>query len=264
MDVINPNLMTQFFHTLFRLVKEARCEVLELWHEVSELSSIMDISNQNLKNLVSYCDFVKIEKTNYTEYISIDKLSFLIESMKFLNYDIKSLSEMLDYNGFEALIAEILKRNNMKTTNNFRFSDKSYLKYKTKQKRYEIDVIGVKSKLILVIDGKQWKKKDPYSAINKAANLQFQRVEALKNNPDIFADLLQKLIGNSKNMKRYLPFTILPMMCTFEESGYKLNNQQIPLVSIAKLNAFIQELPRTLDYFKTIKVKRINVQKTLF
>ncbi|GAH53574.1 unnamed protein product, partial [marine sediment metagenome] len=54
---------------------------------------------------------------------------------------VNQLSYLLNCDGFEALIEEILSQNNYKTTKNFRFSDKSELKYETSQKRYEIDVM---------------------------------------------------------------------------------------------------------------------------
>jgi len=45
------------------------------------------------------------------------------------------LSYLLNCDGFEALIKEILSQNSYKTTKNFRFSDKSDLKYETSQKK---------------------------------------------------------------------------------------------------------------------------------
>ncbi|TXT53479.1 MAG: hypothetical protein BAJALOKI2v1_950010 [Promethearchaeota archaeon] len=262
-EPITPELIRKFFYQLYFIVKNSRSEVLDLWLEFSEIFSKMEFSRHALDKLVSLCDFVKFERTNYTKYFTIDKISFIIESMKFLDYDIKNLSEILDYSGFEALIEEILRRNNMKTIKNFRFTDKSDLKYKTKQKRYEIDVIAIRQKVMLVIDAKQWKKRDSYSAINKAANLQLQRVIALRSNPDIFGDLITNVLKTKLSKNRYLPLTILPMMVTFEESGYKLNNKQIPLVSIAQLNSFVQELSRTMECFKTIQVDKVSIQKKI-
>ena len=92
---------------------------------------------------------------------------------------------------------------NEASTKNFRFSDNSSLKYETSQKRYEIDVIGIYQNYILIIDAKQWKRKDSYGAMNKAANLQYQRVIALKKNPETFADAGEYLRkqGRFKHLK---------------------------------------------------------------
>ena len=120
----------------------------------------------------------------------VNKISFITTCLQFLELDINQLSYLLNYDGFEALIQEMLSRNNYRTIKNFRFSDRSPLKYETSQKKYEIDVIGIYQSFILIIDAKQWKRKDSYGAMNKAANLQYQRVVALKDNPEIISSLI--------------------------------------------------------------------------
>ena len=104
-----------------------------------------------------------------------------------MKYDIRSLSELLNYDAFEGLIGEILCRNNYFTIKNFRFSDKSNYKSITAQKRYEIDIIGIYLKYVLLIDAKQWRRKDSFSALNNAADLQYRRAIALKKNPEAFS-----------------------------------------------------------------------------
>ena len=89
------------------------------------------------------------------------------------------------------LVEEILSRNNYITIKNFRFSDKSNFKSKTSQKRYEIDIIGIYLKYILLIDAKQWRRKDSFSSINKAADLQFRRAIALKKILNFFRNLFK-------------------------------------------------------------------------
>ena len=173
------------------------------------------------------------------------------------------MSYLLNYDGFEALIQEILSQNGYRTIKNFRFSDKSNLKYETSQKRYEIDVIGIYQSFILIIDAKQWKRKDSYGAMNKAANLQYQRVVALKKNPDTISDLIQKLLGMSCNVRKRLPFTLIPLMVTLETNWIKINDNSVPLVGIYNLNSFLHELQITQKYFKAVKVSKISSQKQL-
>ena len=158
---------------------------------------------------------------------------------------------------------EILSKNSYTSTKNFRFSDKSNFKFKTSQKKYEVDVIGIYHKYILLIDAKQWKRKDSYSSMSKAANLQYHRAVALKKNPEILSKLIQDLLGNNVNWKRRLPFLIIPVIVTLEDNNIKFNENQIPLVSIYELNSFIQELHINLEYFKIIRINKINIQKTL-
>jgi hypothetical protein len=186
-----------------------------------------------------------------------------MESIKILKLDLKLVAELLDYTGFEVLVNKILSKNNYKVLNNFRFSDKSNFKNKTSQKKYEIDVIGLNRNNILIIDAKQWKRKDSYSSMNKAANMQFQRTIALKKNPEAFSKLIHYLLGINPVIRNFLPFRLLPIMVTLEDNFNKLNDNQVPLVSIYHLNSFLQELERYLQYYKIIKIKSVNIQKKL-
>jgi len=100
--------------------------------------------------------------------------------------------------------------------------------------------------------------------MNKAANLQYQRVVALKNNNEIFSNLIQKLLGMSYNIQKRLPFILIPMMVSLETNWIKINENSVPLVGIYNLNSFLQELPSNLQYFKTEKVSKISTQKQIF
>jgi hypothetical protein len=107
---------------------------------------------------------------------------------------------------------------------------------------------------ILVIDAKQWNRKDTYSTLNKAANQQYSRIKALNQNRVAFSRLLIELLGEQTNFKKYLPFNLIPMMVTLEDNSIKLNENQVPLVSIYELNAYLQELPN-------IKITKLSAQK---
>ncbi|MHA1471685.1 MAG: hypothetical protein ACTSQW_01150, partial [Promethearchaeota archaeon] len=102
-----------------------------------------------------------------------------------------------------------------------------------------------------------------FSAMNKAANLQFQRVKALKNNPEILSNLIQEILGLNYNYKKRLPFILIPIMVTIESNGIKINDDSVPLVAIVNLNSFLQELTENLPYFKTVSVEKISIQKQL-
>ncbi|MFW9866691.1 MAG: NERD domain-containing protein, partial [Candidatus Thorarchaeota archaeon] len=204
---------------------------------------------------------ISLKKGNYIDYIVINKILFIIECINFLTYDIKDLSEVLDYSGFEALIKEILLKNNYISITNFRFSSNSQFKPLPSQKRFEIDVIGIYLKYILIIDAKQWKRKDSFNSLNKAANLQFHRVKVLSKHPEIFSSLILKIRGNFADLKRHLPFTLIPMMVTLEDNSIKLSENQVPLVSIYEFNNFLHELPKNLQYFKTVQVNNVILPK---
>jgi hypothetical protein len=251
----------RFFTEIFLILRETDPKLTEVWCERSKISFLEKLTKSELIEYLEKFEFISLEKGNYIDYIVINKILFIIDCINFLTYDIKDLSEILDYSGFEALIKEILSKNNYVSINNFRFSSNTQSKPRGFQKRFEIDVIGIYLKFILLIDAKQWKRKDSYSSLNKAANLQFQRARALINNPEIFSELITRILGNSPNLKKHLPFIIIPMMVTLEDNSIKLNENQVPLVSIYEFNAFLHELPKNLHYFKAVQVKKINLQQ---
>ena len=263
-DPFSFSSIRNFFLEIYDLLKESNSEVTELWFEFSDIDFFKTFDKYEVQDFISGFEFITIKKGNYIPYIVIDKIAFITRCFNYLDLDINQLSYLLNYDGFEALIREILSQNHYETIKNYRFSDKSKLKYETSQKRYEIDVIGIYQNLILVIDAKQWKRKDSYSAMNKAANLQYQRVKALKKNPEIFSNLIQEILGlNYNNYKKRLPFILIPLMVTIEANWIKINDNSVPLVAIHNLNSFLQELSVNMQYFKTVTIEKISVQKQL-
>jgi len=250
----------RFLHEIYTILQETDNKITEFWYKISEIKSLKEFDKFELTDFIGNFEF--IEKKD--DFVKIDKILYVFEGIKFLEMDIKNLSEILDHRAFEALIREILSRNGYNAIKNFRFSDKSNFKSQTSQKKYEIDVIGISHKFILIIDAKQWKRRDPFAAINKAADLQYQRVIALKKNPEVFSALIHKLLGKRPNVKKKLPFILIPLMVTLEDNSSRLNDSQVPLVSIYRLNAFLQEYPKYLHYYKTIVIKKVNIQRQLF
>ena len=262
-NFFSPQTVKQFFLEIYTLLKESNSEVTEVWLEISEIECFTKYRDLEIHEFLEKFEFASIKRGNYIDYIVLDKILFITKCIQYLEQDVNSLSLLLNYDGFEVLIQEILSQNNYRTLKNFRFSDRSNLKYETSQKRYEIDVIGIYQNYVLIMDAKQWKRKDSYSAMNKAANLQYQRVVALKNNPEIFSDLLQKLLGMNFSLSKRLPLILIPIMVTLESNWIKVNDNSIPLVGIYNLNSFLQELSMNLQDFKTVEISKLKVQKQL-
>ncbi|MFO8017695.1 MAG: NERD domain-containing protein [Promethearchaeia archaeon] len=255
--------LESMFRIIFSLLSDTKRKLVVVWFEITEFLDHLDIHEEELYQLVLNFESIKRIKGNYTYYVSVNKVLFILEALRILNYDITMLCSILDYAGFEQLIYQILLKNNFFALTNFRFSDTSDFQKTTKQKRYEIDVIGVYRKYMLIIDAKQWKKKDSFSAMNRAANLQYQRVKALKKNPLAFSDLIHQLLGPKPKLKKYLPLNLIPLMVTLEENSIKLNKREIPLVSIYKFSGFLREFP-SIDLYKTEKIKKVSIQQRLF
>ena len=255
--------LRQFYTQIYNMLRETDIKILEMWCERSEIPFSADFSTIELFNFLENIQFISLKKGNYRHYLVIDKILFILDCIKILRYDIKDLTKILDYSGFEKLIKAILSENNFLAITNFRFSEGSKLKTNTTQKKFEIDVIGIYLNCILIIDAKQWNRKDTYSSLNKAGNLQYSRIKALKQNKVAFSRLLNKILGENANLKKHLPFSLIPMMVTLEDNSIKLNENQVPLVSIYELNAFLQELPNNLQFFKLVRVSKLNIQKKI-
>lgn len=246
-----------FFNEIYYNLQETNKSITESWFEISIITFLKKFNKSELIDFLGKFDFISLKKGNYIYYIVINKILFIIDCIKYLKSDIKNLSELLDYNGFEKLIKEILSKNNFLPITNFRFSDNSTLRSEDSQKRFEIDVIGIYFKYILIIDAKQWKHRDTYSLLNKAGNKQYHRILALKKNPVVFGRLITEILGEEPNLKKHLPFILIPIIVTLEDNSSKLNDNQVPLVSIYELNAFLYELPNNLQYFKTTQIDSV-------
>ena len=255
--------ITEFIHSIYRTLKKFNPELTEIWCEPLDIDFLRALDKNERKELISYFDFISIKKGNYIDYIVVDKILFIIRSLNYLQLDITSLANLLDYDGFEALTQLILSESGYYTLKNYRFTDKSYFKSKTKQSKYEIDVVGIDKNIILLIDCKQWKRKDSYSAMNKAANLQFRRAIALEKNNEILSELIQSLVGIKKSQKIKPPLSLIPVMVTLESNWIKINENSVPMVSIHRFNSFLQELHNNLYYFRIVKVKKLQIQKQL-
>ncbi|MFX0018320.1 MAG: hypothetical protein ACFFDL_05210 [Promethearchaeota archaeon] len=261
---IVKSFLIKFFFELYHILIDSEKEAIEIWCEVYEIKSLKGLDEVELQYILNNFDFISIKKGPYNNYYAINKILFIIEAINILKLDIKNLSNLIDYNGFEYLIQEILMKNGYKTIKNYRFSDKSYFRKKTNQSKYEIDVIGLEQGYLLLIDAKQWKKRDVYSMINKAANLQYQRALVLQKNPELLSSLVQSLIGKNGNLKIRMPIIIIPLIVTFEENWIKISENFVPLVSIYRFNSFLQELRNNLSYFKTLKISKISFQQQIF
>lgn len=261
MMMINRSILEQFIGEVLSKWENQDIKLLDSWFPLSEFDCLRNLAPYELSDVLRSLNFVNSIKD---DYVNVDKIEFILFGLRFLPADLKDLSHLLDFKGFEVLIKELLLKNGFHAINNFRFTDNSPYKSKTKQKRYEIDVIGINRNHVLVIDAKKWNKKDSFSAMCKAADLQHQRVLALKKNPDAVFSMLSHLLGTRKLQKRYLPLYLIPIMVTYEENKKYQNLNRIPLVPISRFNSFLQEFQDHLEYLPTVKIGKIQVQTRLF
>jgi len=101
-----------FFKEVYKILSETDTNVREIWCETSKFPILSNFNKIELREFLNNFEFISIKKGNYIDYITIDKIVFIIESINFLRFDIKNLSELIDYSGFEYLILKILSKNN--------------------------------------------------------------------------------------------------------------------------------------------------------
>ncbi|MHA1274037.1 MAG: NERD domain-containing protein [Promethearchaeota archaeon] len=242
-----------FLNFVFRLknyIINYRGNYEEIYVEKSNFFKIFKISSEFLKEIIYNFSFLKENNSFYTEYIIIDKISFILEAKRYLNITFKDLCESLKFNEFEALISKIMEKNGYFSIKNFRFTSK--IPDISKQRRFEIDIIALNHKYFLLIDAKRWRRRDPFSSLNKAANLQLKRTYALINNSQLISDLIIKLKGGRKGNFPGNRLKIIPLIVTLEDSSFLINQKGVPLVSIDRLNNFLYELNEFGDKFLII------------
>ena len=199
----------------------------------------------------------------------------------------EKLVSIFDWKYFEEFVEDILGNYGYKTTRNFRFSIDTNKKRKYKliskttkkpQKRFEIDIVGIKNNSILFIDAKYWKKdQDHTAAISQAANTQSRRSAIFAEEPKAFEKLIQKFninfqreyIKKIKAVKREKgalkdgKIWVYPIIIQTGVSRKKVNDYGVPIVLLDQLSDFMQNFSQNSRSFVKYKIKRINIQGKL-
>ncbi len=134
---------------------------------------------------------------------------------------IDEVSEHIDWKDFEGLVAEILESKGFGTIRNMILT----------KPRIEIDVVGVKIGVAILIDCKHWKRTST-SAIRRAVEKQVMRT------------------------KRYVSQTrgamAIPAIVTLYEEKVSFINK-VPIIPIQKFSSFVDEFYGNLDKVEIIK-----------
>lgn len=223
-----------------------------------------------LKGIIVIKDITKFAEIA-VEYVGIDKII-----------------KIFDWKNFEDFIAMILKNFGFKVLTNFRFSLKANAKKSAKviskttqkeQKRFEIDVVGIRGEDILFIDAKHWSRKiDIGSGLDNAAKFQIERIKAFINDLDainslfeqfgsVFKRELVKKVKKVKNKqlgsKKTNPFSIYPIIIHSGKTDKKLNSQGVPLISLSEFSDVFQDFTKNKSLFTAYKLKNFQIQSEL-
>ena len=133
---------------------------------------------------------------------------------------IEDVSEFLSWQDFEELVSRILDENGFQVQKNLMLT----------KPRMEIDVVGIKLGIAILIDCKHWKKMSK-SALN---------------------DIVDKQIERVKNyVKKTESTSAVPVIVTLHQEKVNFVNQ-VPIVPIIQLSSFLDEFYGNLDKMKSI------------
>ncbi|HJM14221.1 MAG TPA: restriction endonuclease [Candidatus Nitrosopelagicus sp.] len=134
---------------------------------------------------------------------------------------IEEVSEYLNWKDFEALVSQILSENGF-------YVEKNVILTKP---RMEIDVIGKKLNVEILIDCKHWKRMNE-SVLNDVVNKQVNRVKRYVND-----------IGQ---------IIAVPAIVTLHQEQIAFINK-VPIIPVTQLSSFLDELYGNLDQINTIE-----------
>ena len=137
-----------------------------------------------------------------------------------LGADVEDVSEYLNWKDFESLTGIILETKDFEVTKNLILT----------KPRMEIDVIGRKIDIALLIDCKHWKNMSN-SALDEIVKKQIERV---------------KRFVSVENM------SALPVIVTLHQETIQFVGN-VPIVPIMKLSSFLDEFVGNLDSLKSIE-----------
>ena len=157
---------------------------------------------------------------NLVNFEDGDKLKTALFAIK-NGVPIEEVSRYIDWKDFEGLVAEILDSKHFDVLRNFRLTKPTM----------EIDVVGVRLGIALIIDCKHWKRLS-HSALETIVVKQVERVKHyISNTKDVIA---------------------APVIVTLNQEETSFISK-VPIVPILQLSSFIDEFYGSMEEIKTIE-----------
>lgn len=157
---------------------------------------------------------------NLVNFEDGDKLKTALFAIK-NGVPIEEVSRYIDWKDFEGLVAEILDSKHFDVLRNFRLTKPTM----------EIDVVGVRLGIALIIDCKHWKRLS-HSALETIVVKQVERVK--------------HYISNAKDV------AAVPVIVTLNQEETSFISK-VPIVPILQLSSFIDEFYGSMEEIKTIE-----------
>jgi hypothetical protein len=204
----------------------------EEW-SLTKLSEEANMPVEVVKNvLMEVADFVTV-KDDATSIAGYGKVQIAVLCLN-LGADPSYISRHLDWRGFEEFAAKIVDAYGYAVYKNYRF--------KSVNRRWEIDVLAIKKPVLLCLNCKHFLKQR-WASLKKAALEELERAEALK----------QALPRLKLEPKPSEGWKILPALVTLIAPKSKVYDK-IPIVRITELGNFLEELALYTDSLRFLQV----------
>ncbi len=148
-----------------------------------------------------------------------DKLKIAVKLLE-KGFPIDEISIALDWRNFEGLTAEILSEKNFAVIKNMMLT----------KPRMEIDVVGIRLGIAILIDCKHWKR----------------------NSPSALSAMVKKQIARTKHYVEKTPGAMaVPVIVTLYQDKIDFI-ENVPIVPIFQFASFVDEFYGNIDQMKTI------------
>lgn len=154
--------------------------------------------------------------------ISFNKIYLGIAAVE-CGADVFEVCKLLDWKDFEIFSSEVLKYHDYLV----------HVNYRIKNPTRQIDIIGIRSKVGLIVDCKHWKDSS-YSRLLQVVKKQKERAVLLHDRKHV--------LGISK---------FYPIIVTFLQNEFQYING-VPIVSIRNLNSFLLDFDNYTQNFFTV------------
>ncbi len=205
-----------------KLVVKGLNGIIEGGVSVTDFSVLCELDEINAKELLYTLvqNGIGILNDDVVDFdIPNDRLQTALFAIN-LGADLEDVSEYLNWKDFESLTGIILEEKDFEVTKNLILT----------KPRMEIDVIGKKMDIALLIDCKHWKNMSN-SALDEIVKKQVERV---------------KHFVSIENM------SALPVIVTLHQETIQFIGN-VPIVPIMKLSSFLDEFVGNLDSLKSIE-----------
>ena len=183
---------------------------------VKDFSVVTDTSEETAKQILDNFlqNGIGVFQDDQIHFQDNDKLKTSLLALR-MGAPIDEISQILDWKDFEALVSEILELREFDVTRNLTLT----------KPRMQIDVIGTKAGVAILIDCKHWKRLSN-SALETAVNKQIERTKHYVTKEKVRA--------------------ALPAIVTLYQEEVKFINK-VPIIPIFQLDSFCDEFYGNLE-----------------